>query len=88
MEPESSAREELLPDRRGPTDGTVSDDSGTKPMRADKERKPLEAAGETEQLQRPIPHPSAAAGGRDITATPDTDDDVAGEADESRLYII
>lgn len=88
MEPESSAREQLLPDRRGPAGGTSSDGSGTKPMRADKERKLLEAAEEDEQLQRPTPHPSAAAEGRDITATPTADDDVAGEADESKAYIV
>lgn len=78
MGPGSSARERLLPDRRGPVDGTMSDGSGTMPMRADEARKLKEAAEETKPSQRPQPHLSAAAGGRDTTAT---DDDVAGEAD-------
>lgn len=72
---ESSVRERLLPDRRDPADGTVSDGSGTKPMRADEARK-LKGAAETEQLlQKPQPHPSAAPGNRDSTAS-----DVAGDA--------
>lgn len=77
MGPESSARERLLP-----ADGTLSDGSGTEPMRADEEQNLKEEAENTEQLPRPQPQLSAAAGVRDTTATAAaTDDVVAGEAD-------
>lgn len=91
MGPESSARERLLPGRRGATDGALSDGSGTKTMRADDERKPKETAGENDQLQTPKLQPSATAGGLDITATTATDEGVAGEADVtvgSRVYLV
>ena len=91
MGPESSVRQPLLPGCHGATGGTLSDGSGNKTMRADDERQLKETAEENEQLQTAKLHPSAAAGGRDVTATAATDDDVAGEADVTagnRVYLV